>query len=636
VATLILLVVLVAALPTMVIGFDENRMQLHATDSAKGYDTVLKHWGVNDAAPEFLLIRTDHDMRNTHDLAALESIAIGVANLPQVAYVRAITRPDGKPIPESAVGYQTKVVTERLGDADRQIQEASPQLKALAAGVDALSTAAIDAANRVPELVDGTQRVTGLASGMLDSLTALQQELATASGGTIDVKQATALLQSAVRTLKVAADAVQTADGQQATAASSIATVFGPLVDPPTQVCTADANCRAAHDAFGQLDRATAGSASAAIRAAIAVMPLLPADTIDRVATALAQSDNALAHLQDLLAGLGGLSPEQMKAQLARLNAGTAELASGLEQLSSGLRQTKVGTDQAVAMTSRLQAGLGTAAGYLAQLSAGTTDGPGRGFYLPEQGLKSDSFVDGARMLISPNGKTARMLVIWKTNPYSDDALNTAAAIPAAAHTAAQGTVLEAAEVANVGLASISAQMRTQVIKDFRLFGLVAVIGVFLVLAVLLRSLIAPALLAANVVFSFAAAAGTSVLLWQHGLQIPVDWTVLPISFMALVAVGADYSMLFADRVRAEAAGYSAPRGVLRAFGSTGSVITTAGLVFAITMFALMSASVINLLQIGSTVGVGLLLDIAVVRIVLVPTAITMLGNRIWWPSRGV
>jgi putative drug exporter of the RND superfamily len=287
-------------------------------------------------------------------------------------------------------------------------------------------------------------------------------------------------------------------------------------------------------------------------------------------------------------------------------------------------------------MTGRLQAGLGMAATYLTQLSAGTTDGPGRGFYLPEQGFTSDSFVAGARMLMSPDGKTTRMTLVWKVNPYSEEALNAAAAIPAAAQAAAKGTVLERAEVDNFGLASVFSQLRAQVIKDFRLFGLVAVIGVFVVLAVLLRSLIVPALLTASVVLSFGTAAGISVLVWQHGLKIPLDWTVLPISFMILVAVGADYSMLFADRVRAEAAGNSAKRGVLRAFGSTGSVITTAGLVFAITMFALMSGSAITLLQMGSTIGIGLLLDIAVVRIVLVPAAVTALGDWIWWPSRRV
>ncbi|GAA1104806.1 MMPL family transporter [Tsukamurella strandjordii] len=632
-AALVVLLAAAAVLPTMVIGFDENRMQLRATDSRNGYETVMEHWGVNEAVPEFLLIRSDHDMRNTNDLAALEAVAIGVSNLPQVAYVRSITRPDGEPIPESAVGYQTKVVADGLGDANRQLTEASPQLKALAAGVDQLNAGAGEASRRVPELVDGTRRVTGLATGVLDALSSAQRALATATGNSVDVAQATALLRSAVNTLTVATDAVRAAQQQTASATAGIATVFGPLVGPISPACSADANCRAAHDAFVQLDRATAGGASTAVRAATAVVPL-PAGSTDRAATALSQADDALTKLQGLISGLGGLSPEQLKAQLGQLTSGVDQLASGLQQLSTGLGQVKTGTDQVVEMTGRLQDGLSTATDYLGGLSAGTAAGPGRGFYLPAQGLQSDRFVDGSRVLMSPDGRSARMLVVWGINPYSDEALNTAASIPAAAQAAAKGTVLEASTMDGFGLASISSQMRDQVLRDFLLFGLVAVIGVFLVLLVLLRSVIAPLLMVGTVVLSFGAAAGASVLLWQHGLGIPVDWSVLPISFMALVAVGADYSMLFADRIREEAAGNSTVRGVLRAFGTTGSVITTAGLVFAITMFALMSGSVINLLQIGSTVGIGLLLDIVVVRTVFVPAAITALGDRIWWPSK--
>ncbi|MCP2178081.1 MMPL family protein [Williamsia maris] len=100
---------------------------------------------------------------------------------------------------------------------------------------------------------------------------------------------------------------------------------------------------------------------------------------------------------------------------------------------------------------------------------------------------------------------------------------------------------------------------------------------------------------------------------------------------MVLVAVGADYSMLFASRIREEAR-TSMTRSIIRAFGTTGSVITTAGIVFAITMFALMSGSVVLLIQVGFTVGVGLILDVAIVRTLLVPAAMHLLGDRVWWP----
>lgn len=176
--------------------------------------------------------------------------------------------------------------------------------------------------------------------------------------------------------------------------------------------------------------------------------------------------------------------------------------------------------------------------------------------------------------------------------------------------------------------------MQDQVRRDFLVFSVVAALAVLLILIVLLRSILAPVLLVLTVLLSFASAVGVSGLVWQHLIGIDLDWSVVPVAFMAVIAVGADYSMLFASRIREESARGGTVRGIIRGFGSTGGVITTAGLVFAITMFALMSGTALNLVQIGFTIGVGLLLDIAIVRTVLVPAMMSVLGDRIWWPAR--
>ncbi|MDT0399992.1 MMPL family transporter, partial [Streptomyces edwardsiae] len=154
--------------------------------------------------------------------------------------------------------------------------------------------------------------------------------------------------------------------------------------------------------------------------------------------------------------------------------------------------------------------------------------------------------------------------------------------------------VLERAQIESTGLASLSQRHVDQTWRDFALFGVVAVAAVLLVLIVMLRSLVAPLLMIAAVVLSFGAAAGLSTLIWQHLIGLSLDWSVVPVSFMALVAVGADYSMLFAARIREESHS-GVISGIIRGFGSTGSVITTAGVVFAITMFALTSGTVLNL-----------------------------------------
>jgi putative drug exporter of the RND superfamily len=72
--------------------------------------------------------------------------------------------------------------------------------------------------------------------------------------------------------------------------------------------------------------------------------------------------------------------------------------------------------------------------------------------------------------------------------------------------------------------------------------------------------------------------------------------------------------------------------GVIRAFAATGGVVTTAGIVFGITMFALVGSTVLSIEQVGLTVGIGLLLDTLVVRTFLMPSLVALLGRWFWWP----
>jgi putative drug exporter of the RND superfamily len=121
-------------------------------------------------------------------------------------------------------------------------------------------------------------------------------------------------------------------------------------------------------------------------------------------------------------------------------------------------------------------------------------------------------------------------------------------------------------------------------------------------------------------------------LVWQDLLHKPVDFTTPLLSFVILVAVGADYNILLMSRVREESR--SATRaGVARAVAATGGVITSAGLIFAGTFIAMTTSPVVGLEETGFAVTVGLLLDTFVVRSLLVPSIAALLGWANWWPG---
>ncbi len=182
------------------------------------------------------------------------------------------------------------------------------------------------------------------------------------------------------------------------------------------------------------------------------------------------------------------------------------------------------------------------------------------------------------------------------------------------------------------GVGPVTSDLQRAVGRDTALLVAAALALIFLIVTTMLRSPVAGLVVVGTVVASFASALGASVLIWQYLLHQPLHWAVAPIAFIALIAVGADYNLLLALRVKHEApAGLKT--GIIRAFGGTGGVVTTAGIVFGITMLALLSSSVLSIAQIGTTVAVGLLIDTLVVRAFVVPSIVALLGRWFWWPG---
>ncbi|HEY1005039.1 MAG TPA: MMPL family transporter [Streptosporangiaceae bacterium] len=158
---------------------------------------------------------------------------------------------------------------------------------------------------------------------------------------------------------------------------------------------------------------------------------------------------------------------------------------------------------------------------------------------------------------------------------------------------------------------------------------------VFLILGVLLRAIVAPLMLIATVVLSFASALGISALFFKHVFGFAGADTGMPLFvFVFLVALGIDYNIFLMTRVREESIRSGTRRGALTGLAATGGVITSAGLVLAGTFAMLGTLPLVEFTEIGFAVALGVLLDTIIVRSVLV-TALTLdIGRHIWWPSK--
>jgi putative drug exporter of the RND superfamily len=162
------------------------------------------------------------------------------------------------------------------------------------------------------------------------------------------------------------------------------------------------------------------------------------------------------------------------------------------------------------------------------------------------------------------------------------------------------------------------------------------ILGVVLViLALLLRALVAPLILTATVVLSFAAALGVSAFAFNHVFGFGGADTSFPLFvFVFLVALGIDYNIFLMTRVREEAIKHDARHGAIIGLAATGGVITSAGFVLAGTFAVLATLPSTFLTELGFAVAFGVLLDTIVVRSVLVTALNLDLGRWMWWPSR--
>jgi RND superfamily putative drug exporter len=254
-------------------------------------------------------------------------------------------------------------------------------------------------------------------------------------------------------------------------------------------------------------------------------------------------------------------------------------------------------------------------------------------FYLPPEAFETDDFQRGMKLFMSPDGKAVRFTIVHQGDPLTEEGTSRIEDLKIAAADAIKGTPLEGSRIYLGGSAATYHDMQTGANYDLIIAASAALLLIFIIMTVLTRAVVAAAVIVGTVVLSLSTAFGLSVLLWQHIVGLPLHWMVLPMAVIVLLAVGADYNLLLVSRMKEEVhAGLRT--GTIRAMVGTGSVVTSAGLVFAFTMGSMAVSTLITIGQVGTTIGLGLLFDTLVVRSLLTPSIATLLGRWFWWPQR--
>lgn len=647
-SSLLILVILASSSALATYNYDDRKALPATTASIQGYDAISRHFPLNASLPQYILISSPHDLRTPKALADMEQLAYRVSQVPDIDIVRGISRPTGESLEQARLSFQAGEVGNPLNQAAQAINTNTGNLNTLAGGAD-----------QIADVLGGIRGQLGqtlaTVSYLVRALAFMQNQYGTGK---------------ALPGFELGSDPLNTIHGLggnmgvntgDAVAAydKSIAPVLNALNGNP--VCDADPKCVATRSRLQLLAQArndgtlneianlcslleeVPGDPTALPAEQPMPTPVIPGKEKPGPLTTIPGNQTTIGGNRATPPSPGGMGPalDSISASLqaagitnpADLESQLNQLQQGIDLLSVASRQVADGVALLVDQTKRLGVGLDQASSFLLSMKRDATTQSMAGFYIPAQILSGAEFKKAAQIFISPDGRTARYMVQSKLNPFATPAMDQVNEVLAAARGAQPNTTLADASISMTGLTVTLRDTRDYYLQDLQRIVTTTILVVLTILIVLLRALVAPLYLIVSVIVSYLSALGMGVVMFQLILGQELHWSVPGLTFIILVAVGADYNLLLISRIRDESP-YGIRSGVIRTVGQTGGVITAAGLIFAASMIGLQFSSITTLVQIGFIIAAGILLDTFLVRTITVPAIAVLVGKANWWPSK--
>lgn len=259
-------------------------------------------------------------------------------------------------------------------------------------------------------------------------------------------------------------------------------------------------------------------------------------------------------------------------------------------------------------------------------------------YFLPQSLLATMPDAQGLLdVFFSPERDATRLYVVLTSYPCSLEAFETVHQVRSALNITLANTSLKGGEAVIGGATAELADVQQVIDEDFNLIMVVLLVSIFIVLALLLRSLVSPLYLLGTVMLSYGTTLGIVTWLYNGVLgHDGLNYIVPIILLVLLVALGSDYNIFLTSRIREEWQINPSKEGIRVAATTTGGIITACGIILAGTFAALTSAPIQTLSQVGAALAIGILVDTFLVRALLVPAIAAMLGRWNWWPMRHV
>jgi len=625
--------------------------------STKGFSLVAEHFSRGQALPTTVVIESDKALDNNDAMAVMDKLTEKLKSVDGVKQVASITQPQSKPIDEFYISSQTGSVTEGIaaskqgvsqiqdGLGQMQSQLASPDFASvdqLVAGTGDVQAGYAQIASALGQVAGGVQQSAGGAGELRDGiarvkvgLEAVHGSSAQLSAGLGQLQQGFGALGGGYKQLEGQIPAIQQG-------LSGMNGLIGGLGAKYSQL-SGDADYLTLKQTGEQLESGVAQLSGGLkeLNASFAKLESSLGESaagLGQIASAQAELSGGLAALEsgadELAKGLqqGSDGGKQLEGNMYKLNAalasiqdGQKQLNNGLSALTGGMSQLKDGLGKSGAGLGDISDGLGKTGDFLQEYSASRT------FFMPKAALESEDFKRAADNFMSKDRKIAKWIVILEDDPYSMEAMETIERINRELESGVQGTVLADAKYGAAGPSSTTYDTNAAQLQSFNSTAVIVIVGVFLVLLLVIRSLWPTLIIIGSLIASYYVAMTASKLVAYGIIGAEGVSSFVPFfSFIVIVAVGVDYSIFLMMRYK-EYGELSPSKAIVEAAKHVGGVVISAMVILGGTFATLIPSGLVLLIELASAVIVGLLVLCYILLPMLLPAMMALpeaLRNR--------
>lgn len=539
-------------------------------------------------------------------------------------------------------GLDISDLTSQLSGLSDKISAAESSAKDQAAGaVKQASSAAGDAAIAALEKsgvkIDSSQAAAAkaAANAVGDQASGQVKNSSSSAAGNIDTNSLSSMTSQVSQLKQAVAQLAQASNKALPGAATALNQLSSGLTQVQSAASQGVAGAQKLNNGAGQLSNGLGSLSSGASRLGAGVNQVNNGagrlnNGLGTLASGAGTLNNGLGTLANgagtLNNGLGTLA-----SGASQLNSGIGQLAGQAPQLISGISQLNTGAGQ-------LSAGAGKLASKVPQLTSGidtVNSGLGQGetylrglgssaaadtFYIPKEFLKNDMFKKSMDVYLSPDKKSAQIIVVFNSNPSATEATKKSQELSAMAKKSFQGTALKNAKVAMGGQSSKIEDTKTVASGDFLRTAAIMLIGIGIALMFVTRSLLQPIYILGTLLIAYLCSLSINQWIVKAVLgKSMLTWNTPFFGFIMLIALGVDYSIFLMTRYRElESEGYTTPSSrILKACAIIGTVVISAAIILGGTFAALIPSGIPTLIEVALAVDIGLLILVFILPITM-------------------